>query len=55
VSARLYANENLHRGVVKILCDLGHDVLTTLEAGRSHRKIPDEEEVARIGVDNFMK
>jgi len=46
VSARLYANENFHRGVVEILRSLGHDVLTTLEAGRANRKIPDEEVVA---------
>ena len=46
MSARLYANENFHRGVVEILRDLGHDVLTTMEAGQSHRKIPDEEVVA---------
>ncbi len=46
MAARLYANENFHRGVVEILRDLGHDVLTTLEAGRAHRKIPDEEVVA---------
>jgi hypothetical protein len=46
MAARLYANENFHRGVVNILRELGHDVLTTLEAGRANRKIPDEEVVA---------
>lgn len=45
MSARLYANENFHRGVVETLREMGHDVMTTLEAGRSHRKIPDEEVV----------
>ncbi|MBL9159733.1 MAG: DUF5615 family PIN-like protein [Verrucomicrobiales bacterium] len=45
MSARLYANENFHRGVVEMLREMGHDVMTTLEAGRSHRKIPDEEVV----------
>ncbi|MFN4254308.1 MAG: DUF5615 family PIN-like protein [Saprospiraceae bacterium] len=40
--ARLYANENFYRQVVVRLRELGHDVLTSLEAGRANQKIPDE-------------
>lgn len=43
MSARLYSNENFHRRVVEALRELGHDVLTSLEAGRSNQRIPDEE------------
>ncbi len=41
--ARIYANENFYRPVVAKLRELGHDVLTTLEAGKANQKIPDEE------------
>lgn len=41
--ARLYANENFPRQVVEQLRRLGHDVLTTHDAGNSGRGIPDEE------------
>ncbi len=41
--ARLYANENFPRQVVEHLRRLGHDVLTTHEAGNSGRAIPDSE------------
>ncbi len=41
--ARIYANENFYRQVVLLLREMGHDVLTSLEAGRANRKIPDEE------------
>ena len=41
--ARLYANENFPRQVVERLRRLGHDVLTTHEAGNSGRAIPDSE------------
>jgi len=43
--ARLYADENLPRGVVLALRELGHDVLTTNDAGRSNASIPDEDVV----------
>lgn len=46
MAARLYTNENFHQGVVERLRSLGHDVLTTLEAGRANQRIPDEEVVA---------
>jgi len=41
--ARLYANENFPLPVVEALRQLGHDVLTTLEAGKSDQAIPDDE------------
>lgn len=41
--ARLYSNENFHRLVVEGLRELGHDVLTSLEAGRANQRIPDDE------------
>ncbi|MCI0396398.1 MAG: DUF5615 family PIN-like protein [Chloroflexi bacterium] len=44
--ARLYANENFPQQVVKALCALGHDVLTTVEAGNAGQSIKDEEVLA---------
>lgn len=44
--ARLYANENFPRPVVESLRELGHDVLTVAEAGRTGQAIPDEEVLA---------
>ncbi len=41
--ARLYANENFPMPVVKALRRLGHDVLTTQEAGTSGQAASDEE------------
>jgi len=41
--ARLYSNENFPRRVVEALRALGHDVLTSLEAGRANQRIPDDE------------
>ncbi len=41
--ARLYADENFAFPVVSSLRQLGHDVLTTQEAGRSEQAIPDNE------------
>ena len=40
--ARLYANENFPLLVVEELRRLGHDVLTTQEAGQSGQAIPDD-------------
>lgn len=40
--ARLYADENFPLPVVEELRRLGHDVLTTHEAGQAGRAIPDE-------------
>lgn len=44
--ARIYSNENFHREVVIQLRELGHDVLTSLEAGKANQGIPDEEVLA---------
>ncbi|MBE9163513.1 MULTISPECIES: DUF5615 family PIN-like protein [Microcoleaceae] len=41
--ARLYADEQYPFPVVKLLRNLGHDVLTVQEAGKANQKIPDEE------------
>ena len=41
--ARLYSNENFPLPVVEVLRQLGHDVLTTQEAGKAGQSIPDEE------------
>ena len=43
MAARLYSNENFDRRVVVALRELGHDVLTSMEAGRANQRIPDEE------------
>lgn len=40
--ARLYANENIPFPVVEELRRLGHDVLTTLDAGNAGKALPDE-------------
>ena len=40
---RFYGNENFPRQVVRQLRQLGHDVLTSLEAGQAIQRIPDEE------------
>jgi hypothetical protein len=44
--ARLYANENFPLSVVEELRRLGHDVLTTLDAGKANQRILDEEVLA---------
>jgi Domain of unknown function (DUF5615) len=41
--ARLYANENFPLPVVTRLRELGHDVLTTLDADKANQSIEDEE------------
>lgn len=40
--SRIYSNENFYLPVVKKLRLLGHDVLTSLEAGNANQKIADE-------------
>jgi hypothetical protein len=40
--ASLYANENFPRQAVEALRRLGHDVLTSQEAGNAGRGVPDE-------------
>lgn len=44
--SRLYANENFPLPVVEELRRFGHDVLTTLEAGKSGNAVPDDEVLA---------
>ena len=41
--ARLYSNENIPLPVVEALRTFGHDVMTTLDAGKANDAIPDEE------------
>ena len=41
--AKLYANENFPLPVVEQLRELGHDVLTTMEAAKANQAIPDDE------------
>ena len=43
--AKLYANENFPLPVVRELRELGHDVLTSLEAGKANQAIEDDEVV----------
>jgi Domain of unknown function (DUF5615) len=40
--ASIYSNENIRIEVVKILRALGHDVLTSEEAGNANKRIPDD-------------
>ena len=49
--ARLYANENFPLPVVIALRELGHDVLTTRDAGKANDAVPDDE-VLRFAVEN---
>jgi predicted nuclease of predicted toxin-antitoxin system len=44
--ARFYANEQFSFPTVNHLRSLGHDVLTTSEAGQSNQGIPDPEVLA---------
>ena len=44
--ARFYSNENVPMQVVLELRRLGHDVLTTLDAGKANSAVPDPEVLA---------
>ena len=44
--ARLYTNENFPLPVVEELRRLGHEVLTTHEAGEAGKSVPDEQVLA---------
>ncbi len=46
MTARLYSNENFPLPVVETLREMGHDVLTSRDAGRANEGIPDEEVLA---------
>jgi hypothetical protein len=48
--ARFYSNENFPQDTVEAPRQLGHDVLTSHDAGKSRQKIPDEE-VLEFAVD----
>lgn len=50
--ARLYTNENFPFPAVEELRRLGHNVLTTLEAGKSGNAIPDEAVLQFACADN---
>jgi hypothetical protein len=49
--ARLYSNENFPQPVVDELRRLGHDVLTSLEAGRANQGIPDDQVIGDATSD----
>lgn len=44
--ASFYANENFPIGVVHYLREMGHEVLTSQEAGNANQRIPDEDVLA---------
>jgi predicted nuclease of predicted toxin-antitoxin system len=50
--ARLYADEQFPKIVVKLLRELGHDILTVQEAGKANQRIPDEDVLAFAISDN---
>ena len=41
--ARFYTNENFRRKAVEALRQLGHDVLTSFDAGNANQRVPDED------------
>jgi hypothetical protein len=44
--AAIYSNENFPKRVGEELRRLGHDVLTSYEAGQANQKIPDDQVLA---------
>ena len=48
---RFYANENLTTELVDTLRQLGHDVLTSYEAGNANQRIPDDQVLATATDD----
>lgn len=44
--ADLYANENFPLAAVRFLREIGHDVLTSFEAGTANQQIPDAQVLA---------
>ena len=44
--ADLYANENFPLAAVRPLREMGHDVLTSFEAGTANRQVPDAQVLA---------
>ena len=49
---RFYANENLSAVIVNELRRLGHDVLTSYEAGNANQRIPDEQVLVTATADD---
>ena len=49
---RFYANENLAADLVEVLRQLGHDVLTSYEAGNANQCIPDDQVLATATDDD---
>src|SRR5438094_766727 len=52
--AKLYSNENLPLQVVRELRLLGHDVVTSFEAGQPNRRIPDEEVLKFAAIEERL-
>ena len=52
VMARFYSNENLPMAIVETLRSLGHDVLTSYEAGKANQGIPDDGVLAYAIAEN---
>jgi hypothetical protein len=50
--ARFYSNENFPLQVVRELRRLGHDVLTSLDAGNANAAVPDEDVLAFATAEN---
>ena len=53
--ARFYANENIALQVATELRRLGHDVLTSLEAGKANTAVPDSEVLAFAGAEGRIR
>lgn len=49
--ARLYADEDFPFEVVKELRQMGHEVVTTLDANRAGRRIPDDDQLGFAHAD----
>lgn len=53
--ARFYSNENIAVQLVSELRNLGHDVMTSLDAGKANRAVPDAEVLAfAIAEDRIL-
>ena len=50
--ARFYTNENFPLQIVAELRRLGHDVLTSLDAGRANASVPDAEVLAFAAAEH---
>ncbi len=50
--ARFYSDENIPLPVVTQLRCLGHDVLTSLDAGKANASVPDAEVLAFASAEN---